>query len=412
MRRIAFACCLVLGTTPALAQRADLPPADQVNRVLDSYPSVEAAVERIAAARAQGEMLRRGTHEVTVTGSYTRRTVDGFGARNEFDSTISRAFRLPGKAALDRRAGALGIAVAENRMEDVRHQTALILSGLWHDWLTAGTHYRNDSAAAADMEQALTALRRRAALRDAAALDVDQALAALAQARARKASSLALREQARAILAATFPDLTLAVEPPELADPALPDQSLEAMRDLVIERSHEIGAADREAQRLGVVSQRVRADRIADPSFGVRVFSEQGGMEKGAGLIMSIPLGGGYRRAAADQASADANAARMELAAIQRNIEAIADADLSNARTRLEAWRNAQTAARSTDDALARTRRGYDLGAINLADLLYARRQANDARRYEIEARSEADRALLKLQIDSHNIWAPDEAMK
>ncbi|PZO87241.1 MAG: transporter, partial [Sphingomonas sanxanigenens] len=44
-----------------------------------------------------------------------------------------------------------------------------------------------------------------------------------------------------------------------------------------------------------------------------------------------------------------------------------------------------------------------------LTDLLYVRRQAQEAHRLEIDARSEADRALLKLQIDSHSIWAPDE---
>ena len=64
------------------------------------------------------------------------------------------------------------------------------------------------------------------------------------------------------------------------------------MRDLVIERSHEIRAADRDAQRLNVVSRRVREDQIADPTVGVRMFSEQGGLEKGAGVIVSIPLGG------------------------------------------------------------------------------------------------------------------------
>ncbi|MBL7599367.1 transporter, partial [Escherichia coli] len=78
-------------------------------------------------------------------------------------------------------------------------------------------------------------------------------------------------------------DIPLPSEPPELASPTLPDVGLETMRDLVIERSHEIRAADKEAQRLGVTAQRVRADRIADPSFGVRLFSERGGMEKGAG---------------------------------------------------------------------------------------------------------------------------------
>lgn len=406
-----LAIALLTCCTPCalLAQSMDLPPAEQVNQALNRHPTVEAATERVAAARAHSGMLARGPHEVTLSGSYVRRNVEGFGGRDEFDATVTRAFRLPGKASLDREAGALEVEVAENRMEDARHQTALILSGLWYDWLTAGSQYRNDGDTVSGLEQALVALRRRVALRDASELDLDQASAALAQARAQAAASRAAKEQTRVTLAATFPDLPLPVEPPELAIPDLAPQGLERMRDLVIERSHEIRAADREAQRLGVVSQRVRADRIADPSFGIRVFSEQGGLEKGAGVVASIPLGGGYRRGAADQAAAEANAARLELANIQRNIGAVADSDLSNSRTRFEAWRSAEASARSSLDAVRRTERGYQLGQIDLAELLYARRQANDARRYEIDARSQADRALLKLQIDSHSIWTPDE---
>ena len=408
--RIVLAALGLLTAAPALAQHTDLPPADKVNEALDNHPSVAAAIARVEAARARGDMLRKGPHEVTVSGSYIRRTVDREGGFDEFDTTISRPFRLPGKAALDREAGALGIEVAENQMEDARHQAALVLTGLWHDWLTAGSHYRNDLDSVRGLEEAIAAIKRRVTLRDAAQLDLDQAQAALAQARAQAASSLSLREQARVTFAASFPEIPLPSEPPELADPMLPAQGLEAMRDLVIERSHEIRAADKEAQRLNVTSRRVRADRIADPSFGVRLFSERGGAEAGAGVVALIPLGGGYRRAAADQASAEANAARMELAAVQRSIEATANADLSNAHTRLDAWRNADASARSAGDAAERTVRGYQLGQIDLSDMLYARRQANDARRMEIEARSEADRALLKIQIDSHSIWAPDEA--
>lgn len=396
--------------TPATlaAQRADLPPIEKVLEALDNHPSVSAAAARVAAARAHGDMLRRGTHEVTVTGSYVRRNVDNEGGYDEFDSTISRPFRLPGKASLDREAGALGVEVAQNLMEDARHQTALNLSGLWHDWLTAGSLYRTDMDNVRSLEEALKALRRRLELRDASQLDVDQANAALAQAQAQAAGSLAAREQARITLAATFPELPLPVEPPDLATPDLPVQALETMRDLVIERSHEIRAADREAQRLDVVSRRVRADRMADPSLGIRLFSERSGMEKGAGLVASIPLGGGYRRAAAEQSTAEANAARMELANVTRSVTAVANADLSNARTRLDAWRSAQASAQSAADAAGRTERGYHLGQIDLSDLLYARRQANDARRMEIEMRSEADRALLKIQIDSHSIWSSD----
>jgi len=403
-----FAAFALLAPVAAQAQRSDLPPPEKVVEALDNHPTVTAAGARVASARAQGAMLRKGTHEVTVMGSYVRRSVDREGSYNEFDATVTRPFRLPGKAALDREAGALGVAVAENRMEDVRHQAALQLSGLWHDWLTAGELYRNDLENIGWLETALTALRRRVALRDAAALDVDQATTALAQARARAAASLAAREQARVTLAANFPEITLPPDPPELAQPELPPQGLQAMRDLVIERSHEIRAAERDAQRLGMIERRVRADRIADPSVGVRLFSERSGMEQGGGLVMSIPLGGGYRRAAADQASAEANAAQLDLLNIRRSVTAVAEADLSSARMHLEAWRSARQSIESASAAVDRTERGYRLGQIDLADLLYARRQSGEARQSEIMARSEANRALLKLQIDSHSIWVSD----
>ncbi|MFA7441284.1 MAG: TolC family protein [Sphingomonadaceae bacterium] len=392
------------------AQRTDLPPAAKVIEALDNHPVVSAAAARVMSARAHGDMLRKGSQEVTVEGSYVRRSVDREGDFDEFDATISRPFRLPGKAALDRKAGVLGVEVAENLMADARHQTALQFSDLWHDWLTAGSLHRNDLDTVSALDAALTALERRVALRDAAALDIDQATAALAQAQAQAASSLAAREQARVTISAHFPEIPLPPEPPELPAPELPAQGLAAMRDRVIEHSHEIAAAEREAQRLGVVAQRVKADRIADPSFGVRLFSERSGMEQGAGVVASIPLGGGYRRAATDQASAEAHAARLDLAHTVRAITAIADADLSNARTRLEAWQQAQVSAQSASDAIRRTARGYELGQIDLSDLLYARRQANDTRRSEIEARSEANRALLKLQIDSHSIWSAEHA--
>lgn len=407
MKALQFAIGLLacLPPTTAWAQRIDLPPEDQIVAILDNHPTVAAAASRVDAAKAQNDMLRRGPHEVTISGSYIRRTVDREGGYDEFDTTIGRAFRLPGKANLDRKAGALGIEVAENRAEDVRHQGALILSNLWYDWLTAAQLYRNDVETVQLLETAANAVRRRRTLRDAGDLDVDQARAALAQARAQSAVSLAGREQARAILAATFPDLALPMEAPVLAEPELPALPLERMRDLVIERSHEIRAADREAQRLGVVSQRVRADRIADPTFGVRLFSERGGMERGAGLVASLPLGGGYRRAAASQASAEASAARFDLANIQRAVEATANADLSNARTRLRVWNDTLDAVTSSASAADRTARGQALGAIDLSDMLYAQKQAHDARRTEIEARGDAVRALMKLQIDSHSIW-------
>lgn len=384
---------------------SSLPPTPQVLAALDGHPTVAAARARLEAARAQGVGLRRGAQETVVNGSYIRRSVDREGGYDEFDVTVSRPFRLPGKAGLDREAGNLGVDVAENRMEDVRHQTALELATLWFDWLTAGELHRNDRDSAGLARKAVEAVRLRRRLRDASDLEVDQAVAALGQIEAQAAASLAEREQARAKLAANFPDLVMGEDPPPLAAPVLPDGGLDRLRDKVVENSHEIVAADREAMRMDVLARRARADRMADPSFGVRMFSERSGMERGAGVVASIPLGGGHRRALADQAGAEADAARFELSAVQRSVEATASADLSGARSRHAAWVEMEKAAAAADAAAGRTEQGNALGHIDLADLLYARRQARETRRAEIEARAEAHRAITRLRIDAHALW-------
>ena len=50
---------------------------------------------------------------------------------------------------------------------------------------------------------------------------------------------------------------------------------------------------------------------------------------------------------------------------VQRTVRAIADADLSSATLRLEAWKNTDLSAQSAASALARTERGYQLGQID-----------------------------------------------
>lgn len=404
MRR--FVLAAMLTAAPAAAQDFGLPPDEQAMRALDAYPAVVAAAARVDAARANEDMLRAGIHEFTLSSSFARRDVEREGRFEEHDVTLSRAIRLPNKASLDRKAGRLEVGVARDKSEDVHHHTALLLSELWYDWLLAGELVRGDAAAVAAHDAELKAMQRRVQERDAAALDLDQAQAALSLAQGQHADSRAKLEKARAILAATFPDLMLAPEPPALPAPELPAADIHELRDLVIERSHEIHAAEGEAERLSVMARRAQADRVPDPTLGLRLFNERGGLEKGVGLSVSIPLGWSHRRAAAGKASAEASAAAFDAAAVRREILATADADLADVQTRFAAWVSMQQSAISTDAATARTVRGHEMGAIDLADVLYARRQANNARRAEISARAEALRAVAKLLIDSHTIWS------
>jgi outer membrane protein TolC len=53
------------------------------------------------------------------------------------------------------------------------------------------------------------------------------------------------------------------------------------------------------------------------------------------------------------------------------------------------------------------SREAYNAGVSDLAELLAVERQALAARRAEVEARVAALRAVMKLRIDSHDMWGP-----
>ena len=391
--------------TSAAAQTSDLPPPELAARALDAQPTVEAATARIDAARAEGDALRIGPHEIAGQGTVSRRTVASGTRYAEYDFTVSRPFRLPGKAALDRKAGVLGIDIAQNQMEDVRHHAALVLGTLWYDWLLATELHRNAGRLVETQQALVQATEKRVKARDAAQIDLEQASAALAIAQAQMGDAAAARDRAHALLATRFPDLPLPVEPPRILEPSEPSEGIARIHDLIIERSHEIAAANGQVARQSILAERARADRIADPSLGVRLFSERGGEERGAGLYVSMPLGSGHRRAVARQAEAQAGAARSELIAVEREINGNAAADIAEYRARETAWRASRDAASRSEQSAVLAARGQQLGAIDLADRLYADRQANEARAQELTARAAAARLILKLRIDSHLLW-------
>jgi len=128
----------ILVVAPAAAQDFGLPPGEQAIKALDTYPAVVAAEARVEAARANADMLRAGSHELTLSSSFARRNVEREGSFAEHDVTLSSVIRLPNKASLDRKAGRLEVGVARDKSEDVHHQAALLLSELWYDWLLGG----------------------------------------------------------------------------------------------------------------------------------------------------------------------------------------------------------------------------------------------------------------------------------
>jgi cobalt-zinc-cadmium efflux system outer membrane protein len=181
------------------------------------------------------------------------------------------------------------------------------------------------------------------------------------------------------------------------------------LRDAILRRSHELAAAEALAAQADAQAARARAERTPDPTLGIRAFSDRGGMEKGAGLSLTIPLGGGYRAAQASKAAAQASAAQGELQATRLTITETANTDLAEAEASLTVWQQSRAAVEAQVAALQKLRRGQQLGEISLSEVLLAERMVQDAFRAEAVARTDAMRAITRLRIDSHQLWIDDD---
>lgn len=391
----------------AMAQEA-LPDPAAVAEALDEHPMVIAAQARVKSAAADARALAKGPHEFSLTAGVVRRTVDTDGRFTEYDALLTRPVRLPGKASLDREIGRHGLDAAENRAEDARHQAALVLAEAWWDWISAASEARIDEVLIENHQRLVAAVGRRERLGDASRLEADQAEAALATARIGLEQSRGRSLRARARLATQFPHLVLPVDAPPVPEPDASFGNWEKYRALILANSHEIGFARAEAARSDSLAERARRERLADPSLGFRVFSERGGMERGGGLVVTIPFGGGHRSALADRAASEASAAAADLHLVEANVAEVAATDIAEAEYRLAAWQRAREALQSQVATLTKMRRGYDLGELDLIDLLAAERLTGEAFRTEALARTEAHRAATRIRIDSHELWLND----
>jgi outer membrane protein TolC len=412
MKRLLPALLLSVMTVPVAAQPpvsspslTFLPPDGVIADLLVQDPAVRRATAMLGSAEAEARARQAGPHEFTLHGEYLSRASNLEGRLNEWTVGISRAIRLPGKADADREIGKYTVAVAENGYGDARHQTATLIKELWLAWVLAEGDARLARDEVAGYERQLSATERARALGQSATLDVEQVEAALGQARAQAAQAEQGRRDAHMTLERTFPTLTLPRGAPAMPDPAAPAGDWQEWRAAVLEDNHEIKLAQSEADRREWLARRAHMDQFADPTLDLRTFQERSGHETGIGIGFSIPIGGALRQASADQASAEAAAASVTAHKVQRDVEIAADRDVINAQQGLEAWRQADAAAKSSAAMLARMQRAYDLGDQGLTELLLARRQDYDIRRIEAHARAAAHSAVLQLLIDSHRIW-------
>lgn len=404
MNRLLLLCCLPFGALAA--DFPDLPPTPAVETALQAHPLVRAAQAGVAVGEARRDQIAAGPHEFNIRlESQRRRDLAADASYWEPALGIERALRLPGKAAKDRALGEATLDESRYAYGDALHEVARLLLKTWFDWQresAAAREWRTQVELLSRQHQAAT---RRVETGDAARLEAMLSEAQLAQAQAQLAqaemrSGLAAEEHRR-----HFPSLPLPARMAEAEPQPLPEP-LQQWQDRIVEHSHELALARAASRRQLAAARQADADRLPDPTLGLRVARERDGQEHLLGVHLVLPLPGAGRSAAANAARAEGEVAAAREARVQAQVEGEARRALVQAEAaQAQRQRLLAVAARMEDNARL-LEKAWRLGEGQLTDLLQARRQAIEARLAATQARLDAAEAYYRVLVDAHELWS------
>lgn len=398
---------LAVATLPVHAA-AELPPEDAVRAALESQPSVLAARAGVQQREAAARALEAGTYELNLRLSADRRREEALGQNlPEYGLDLERAFRIGRKAGLDAELGRQGVAQAKLTVGDAIHEASRELLRAWFEWLRAAAQGTDWQAQALLLEQQLDAVDRRVRRGDAPRQERLLAESAFEQASSQALLAEAKAAAAAAQLAAGFPGIPIPAQPPEVALQPL-EGDAQAWRERVLQHNHELAVARAEARRLQIAAARADANRLPDPTLGLRLSSERDGAERVLGVFVGIPFPGEARRANAEGARAETAGALQREAMVLRRLEAQSASLYALASRSYGAARRAQSAADGLQRNAELAGRAYALGEVNLADVIAARRIAVEARLAATLARLDAAEARYRLMLDAHELWPID----
>lgn len=402
-------CCLAWPLLASAADHADLPPGPAAATAIRNHPAVRAALAGVEVGEAERDRLEAGPHEFNLRLSGAQRREIAVDRRlRENEIGIERAIRLPGKAAKDAALGAAVMDEAVNSHGDALHETGRLLLRLWFDW-------QREQAAVAEWRGQVDLLRRqeeiatkRVAVGDAAKMEMLLTSAQLAQGESRLAQAENRLQLAADEVARHFPALSLPITVPTTTPQAV-ERPFEEWRGEILEHSHELQTARAAGRRQQLLAQRQDAERIPDPTLGLRWSNERDGQEKVLGLMLSIPLPGAARAAQSRGAQAGAVAAAAREAQALAKVEGEARRDFRQAQAAYGQWQRQEAVAARIDENTRLLEKAWRLGEGQIGDLLNARRQAIEARLAAAQARLEANESRYRLLLDTHRLWPLNE---
>ncbi|HET9984835.1 MAG TPA: TolC family protein [Longimicrobiales bacterium] len=332
-----------------------------------------------------------------------------FGRENAYTATASFSQLLYSGG---RMGAALDVAeeyrdVAGLQLREQRAETELAVRTAYYHALLAGELERIADAAVRQAEDFLAQERLREKSGAAAELDVLRAEVALENLKpqlvqARNAAELATLDLRRLVNAPAGRPLKLTTPleaPPsaELAEAAAPPETWLGRRAAVeaadrTVRMRELGVKIARGSFLPSVSLRMNYGRLAYPTQAFRL---QGDWRTDwtAGLSVELPIFDGLRRnAQLDQAHAELDAARLQLAQLREGVQ------LQYEQARGERERAAATIA-ARQKNVTQAQRVYDLTVLRYDKGLATQLEVNDARLALLQARTNLAQALADYYI-------------
>ncbi len=407
----AFAAISIFLAVPGAHAEADLPPHSLIDQALDSHILVLSARSRMQIEQSEHRKRDTGEYEFTVLGGVSRdRMQEGTTQKDyrDWEVAIERPVRLPNKVWIDGDIGAAALARGEHALGDARHEAARQLLHLWFGWQREQAQVMQWKAQLDILQQQALITEKRIKAGDAPRMELNQVHAASAMSSVSMRQAELRAEFAAAELKQQFPALVLP-DHPTLEEPQVIDKPYTHWQRIVLDHNHEIGLAQAEADYQHGLAERASADRIPDPTIGLKYSSLLDRQQRIAGLYVSIPLGYSARSASADAAEAQARIATEQAAAVQRKVESDILTAYANAVGSYNIWLQASSAASALRKNADLVARAYKLGESSLDMALISRRQALEATLSETLARLDANESRYRLLLDTHQLWPGHE---
>jgi cobalt-zinc-cadmium efflux system outer membrane protein len=396
------------------ATHPELPPQAIVLRILQNHPEIHVQDALLRAEEAEGRRLQAGPHEWNLGMSRQQRRTQtpdpatGTTRYNEWDASLQRGLRLPGKAQTDDALAHAGIEAIHWSRGETLHELSRKLLADWFNGLREEASARAWAEQAALLDKQAQQLNRRRELGDASRLEALQATAAAAQARSQVRMSRSRANATGIELQQHYPGLALPENLPE-TDPQPLTEPPTHWLEIILKQDHELGTARAETRRAQLLARRADQERLPDPTLGLMMGRERSGEERVTSLTLSIPLPGESRAAQRDAELARADAAARREAAVLQKVKSATLSQIEQTRGAFDTWQASKDAARELWDAADLAARAWQLGEGTLAESLAARRLAFEARLTAQHNRFDALEKHNRLLLDSHRLWPLDD---